>query len=198
MERIIGRIDRHSGRSHRFGRRQRDINTALCIKIKGRRKGELTQRFSHRCHQDLEDSLLIGKLDLRLGRVDIDIDRFRCDGEIDKERGLVIGSQHPRISRLYSLKEIGMTHIPAVDKEILLRFAGSILRFHHEAANRHQLRVCIHLHKSRSIDVLLGITEHRLDTLFLCSGQQFEEYLVVMHESEGHFRIDQHDVIELR
>ena len=170
MEWVICRIDRYlrPGDMHR-GRR-RDINRSTGVEINRRSQGELTQSLTYGGHQDLEDCLLVCELNLRLRRMNIDIDGLGVDVEIDKERGLVIRRKHTRISSEDGLLEIRMTHVPAVDEEILLSLAGSVLRLNHKAADGDQLRLGIHLYERRSIDIPLGIAEYRLDTLFLRSG----------------------------
>ena len=91
-----------------------------------------------------------------------------------------------------------MTHITAVDEEILLRLARGRLRLDDKPADGHQVRLGVDIHEVRSEHIPLRITEHRLDTLFLRADRQLQQNLVVMHESERHFRIHQHNVIELR
>ena len=75
---------------HGLVRRQRDIDTSPRVEINLRSEGELTQRFPHGGHENLENSLLVGKLNLRLRRVDIDIDGLGVDIKIDEERRLVV------------------------------------------------------------------------------------------------------------
>ena len=198
MERVIGRIHGHTRSRHRIRRRLRYINTALRVKINLRRQGELTQRFAHRRHQNLEDRLLVGKFDLRFRRMDIDVYRLRRYVKIDEERRLVVGRQHARIGRLHGFQEIRMPHVPAVHKEILLRLACRVLRLHHKTADGHQLRLGIDIHESGRIDIAFGVAEDSLDTLFLRPRRQLHQDLVVMHEFERDLRLNEHDMIELR
>ena len=90
-----------------------------------------------------------------------------------------------------------MAHVTAIHEEILLRFAGSVLGFDDKTMNGHQVRIGRYIHKGGCIDIAFGVAEDGLDTLFLRTGRQFEQDLVVMHEGETHFRIDENDVVEL-
>ena len=171
MEGVIGRIDSHRRTRDSLRRRRRDINRTTGVKIDRRRQSELTQRLTHGRHQDLEDRLLVGKLNLRLRRVDIHIDRLRRDIKINKERRLIVRREHARISGHDGLLEIRMAHVPTVDKEILLGLAGRILGLDDEPSYRDQLRLCMYIDESGSISVPLGVSEDRLDPLFLCAGR---------------------------
>ena len=95
MEGVIGRIDSHRRTRDSLRRRRRDINRTTGVEIDRRCQSELTQRLTHGRHQDLEDSLLVGKLNLRLRRVNIHVDRLRRDIKINKERRLIVRRQHP-------------------------------------------------------------------------------------------------------
>ena len=90
MEGIVGRIDMYLRLAYRFVRLRRDVYIAGGIEVYLRSQCELTQRFAYRGHEYLEDSLLIGELDLRFRRMDVDIYRLRINVKIDEERRLVI------------------------------------------------------------------------------------------------------------
>ena len=198
MEGVVIRIHRHPRPLYGAVARQGDVDVRGVVEINGRGESELTQRLAYGRHEDLEDRLLVGKLDLRLGGVYIDIDGLGRDVKIDEERRLVIRRQHTRISGLDGFLEIGVTHIPPVDEEILLRLAGGALGLDHEAVDGDHLRLGIDIHEGGGIDIPFGVTEDRLDTLFLRAGGQFEKDLVVVNEGERDLGIDQHDMIELR
>ena len=171
MEGVIGRIDSHRRTRNSLRCRRRDIDRSTSVEIDCRCKSELTQRLTYRRHQDLEDSLLVGKLNLRLRRVDIHVDRLRRDIKINKERRLIVRREHARISGHDGFLKIRMAHVAAIHKEILLGLAGRVLGLDDEPSYRDQLRLCMYIDESGSISVPLGVSEDRLDPLFLCAGR---------------------------
>jgi len=86
----------------------------------------LTQRLPDGGIQNLPEGVFILKLDLRLGRVHVDVNGLR--GHIQKQEigGEGIGGQQFLIGLHDRLMEPGVAHVPAVDEEKLLShgFAG--------------------------------------------------------------------------
>ena len=90
-----------------------------------------------------------------------------------------------------------MTHVASIHKEILLCLAGYRFRFDNKSPDGHQIRISLHLYKSRSIHITFRIAENRLDALFLSSYRQLQQYLIIVHKRKSRFGINQHNMIEL-
>ena len=105
--------------------------------------------------------------------MNIDINRLWRYIKINKERRLIIVSQHAGIGCLNGFQEIRMAHISPVYKEILLRFLGRILGLDDKPADINHLRLGVDVHKGRGIHVAFRVSEDGLNALFLCAGRQF-------------------------
>ena len=108
----------------RSGIIHRNIGLTLYVEIYLRNLAELSDGILHRRCQNLPDSLLVLKLNLRLRGMDIDVDIGRADLEINEIRNVHPRRYQPVVSLLHGLMEIRMLHEATVDEEI---FCHSLL-----------------------------------------------------------------------
>ena len=80
---------RHSDRRGLWSR-LRHLDTRFAGEIERGGYIEFAQSFAYSCQEDLEDGLLVGKLDFGLGGVDIDIYGIGLDVKIDEVGGVMV------------------------------------------------------------------------------------------------------------
>ena len=125
--------------------KSRNIRHVFRIKINGRNRIEFPQRFFDSRRNNLPDSLLVLKFNFRFSRMNIHIDIGRIHFKIKKIRNLLTYRDQLFISLHHRLMEIGMPHITAIHKEILMcpflarrfRLSNITGKFDHR---------CIHIH----------------------------------------------------
>ena len=112
------------------------------IKVYYRHGIILAQRITH-CHQQqLPDSTLVLKLNLRLAGMDVDIYLLRVNGEAQEAAYLFLRWQKALKGCLHCLVEIRMAHIASVNKEeLLIPFLLGALHRAHKALNLDNIRI---------------------------------------------------------
>ena len=74
FKRVVVRVECHFGhRDLSSGFESRNIGAVFGVKVYGRNRVELSQRFTHSSSQDLPNGLFVFKLDFRFRRMDIDV-----------------------------------------------------------------------------------------------------------------------------
>ena len=195
-ERIVLRIEVHLGhRSPIVGIEDRNIRLTLRVEIQRSGIAEDTHSVLDGRVEDLPHRLLVFKLNLRLGRMDVDVDIFWRDIEIEEEGHLFALRYQPVKSRHHRLGKIRMAHIAAIDKEILMGILFLCrLRLAHKAMDATERG--LHLHGQ---EVLVETVAKDIDdALAQATGPQVEQFRVVAVQTEDDLGIDQHDTLECR
>ena len=121
FERIVARVVLHLGRADIPWRvvENGNLRFGLRVEVDGGNVVEFAHRILDGCHEDLPDGLLVLKLDLALGGMDVDVDVLRAHGEIEEIGHLLIGGNQSVECRDHRLVEVGMAHVATIDEEIL-------------------------------------------------------------------------------
>ncbi len=195
VEGIILRVVVPVGHLHRVvvGIENGNVGLALGVKLDGRRVVEHPHGILDRCHQDLVDGLLVLKLDLGLGGMDIHVDILGVDIEIEEIRYLVALRHQPLVGRHHRLVEIGVTHVASVDEEILVStlFLGRLGLAHKavDAADRG-------LKLNRQQVLVDALAENIDNALAQAATLEIVHLRPVARERERQLGIDQHDALE--
>ena len=145
---------------------------------------ELAQCRTDGGRQNREYRLLISELDLRLGRVDIDVNLLRRYVKIDEVRRQLFSRQHACIRLHHGFVEIGVTHVSSVDEEQLLRLLRCHLGLAYKPADVHQLGLLLDLQQLGGIELALALAEHVLYTLLVRACRQVVHNLIVRRKRE--------------
>ena len=127
--------------------------------------------------------------------MDIDIDICRIHIEVEEIGNLHSLRHQSFVSTADSLMKIGLSHITAIDEEIIVSaLLPGRLRFPHEA--RDTTDGCIYLYRQEFLTGLLP--EHVSDTLTQWTCLQVHLFLSVAIEHKTNFRIDKYDTLKSR
>ena len=123
-ERIEIRVNRYVGKCHRLrhthSRSKVVVQFSRLLKVNHWRKIVLTDSFAHRRMQDGIHQLDIQEVDLRLSRMDIDVDIGWINLNIKEIARKTIFGNHLHVGVLDGMMQIGMLDKALVHKEILL------------------------------------------------------------------------------
>ena len=129
VERIIVGVYSNLGRANRCaGRKERNIDHHLGIKIDGWHNGKLAHSLTHRGVKHLPYHPFVLKLNLGFGRMNIYINSARVGFKKDKIGGNAVNRNQLLVSPHHSFVQIRIFHIPVIHKEKLLAwtFLGTL------------------------------------------------------------------------
>ena len=124
----------------------RNVGHPFRIKIDGRYGIEFSQRFLDGRRENLPNGLFVLKLDFGLGGMNVHINIGRLHIEVQEVGHLLTSRYQLFVSIHHRLMEVWMTHISAIDKEIL---TGTLLtgRFRTTHKTRNASHSSIHFHR---------------------------------------------------
>ncbi len=177
------------------GIKEWDVGLALGVEVDGRHLVEHPHRVFDGGRENLPDGLLVLKLDLGLGGMDVDVYVLGVDIKINKIGHLFALGQQAVEGLHDSLAEIRVAHVAPIDEEELMcAFLLARLGLAHEAADA----------AHRGLDmygqqVLVdALAKHLDDALAQLAGPEVEHLRPVAVEGEGDVGVDEHDALEGR